>query len=347
MIEGVILMALLASDTPGARVPESRHAAAAAAGANVYWQRNSIIGSVYNQERRPIQNLRVELLDEVDGLLKSAYTDSAGKFFFSGLSSGTFQVRVLSSGTDYEGRTERVLIQGSILRGRGGQSEQVDIVLPYKKGRGPTAATATNSAPGSVFVQEVPNPAREAYERAVRDMEGDRLNDEALASLQRAVALFPEYYAALDLLGHEYIRRQSYDAAQAVLAKAVVVNPRGFRSWYSLGYAQYKLRLLPSAVESLTRSASLNARSVNTQLVLGTVQRLLKQWAAAEEHLTRAKTLSKKPPPEVHWQLALLYNQTGRNAQAADELDLFLKAQPDSRDAEKIRKLSADLRRKR
>lgn len=346
MIEGVILMALLASDTSGASVPETHRAAAVAAGANVYWQRNSITGSVYNQERRPIQNLRVELLDEVDGLLKSAYTDSGGRFFFVGLSAGTFQVRVLSGGSDYEGRTERVLIQGGILRGRGGQSEQVDIVLPYKKGRGPTTGTATNSAPGSIFVQEVPNPAREAYERAAREMEEGRLNDEALASLQRAVALFPEYYAALDLLGQEYIRRANYDAAQTVLAKAVAVNPRGFTSWYSLGYAQYKLRLLPSAAESLSRSASLNAKSLNTQLVLGTVQRLQKQWAAAETHLTRAKSLSKKPPAEVYWQLALLYNQTGRNALAADELDLFLKAQPDSRDAEKIRKLSADLRRK-
>ena len=50
--------------------------------------------------------------------------------------------------------------------------------------------------------------------------------------------------------------------------------------------------------------------------------------------------------PDAHWQLALLFNQLKRFKEAADELELFLKAQPDARDADKIKKLIQQLRQK-
>lgn len=163
----------------------------------------------------------------------------------------------------------------------------------------------------------------------------------------RAIDLFPNYYAALDLLGQQYVLRENYAPAQVVLTKAVAVNPRSSSTWYTLGYAQYRLRLLPDAADSLTKATSLNNESLNTHLVLGTVLRMQKQWVPAETHLKQAKSLSKPSRAEIYWQLALLYNQTGRSAEAAAELESFLKAQPDSRDAEQIRKLIGELRKKK
>lgn len=348
MLESVVLMMILTADTPATAPAPQSHLALAVTGNAITQQRNSIRGSVYTPERRPLENLRVELLDEVDGLVKATYTNGAGQFVFFGLSTGTFQVRVLTTGTDFDSRTERVTITGSIMGdGRGGaQSEQLDLYLRYKKGRGPKAATVA-AAPGTVYVQEVPGEARKAYEQAQKELEEGR-KDQALSSLQRAVDLFPTYFAALDLLGQEQVKRGNYEGAKTLLTRAVAVNRRSPSTWYALGYAQYKLRQFPDATESLNKSASYNPNSINTQLVLGTVQRRQNQWQAAETHLQRAKTLSKdNPVPEVHWQLALLYNQTNRAAAAADELELFLKAQPDTRDEVRIRKVIDDLRRKK
>jgi tetratricopeptide (TPR) repeat protein len=347
MLESVVLMMILTAETPAAPAPGS-HLALTVNSSAITQQRNSIRGSVYTPERRPLENLRVELLDEVDGLVKAVYTNGAGQFVFFGLSTGTFQVRVLTTGTDFESRTERVSITGSIIgNGQGGsQSEQIDLYLRYKRGRDPRA-TAVTAAPGTIYAQEVPAAARKAYEQGVKELSDDK-KDQALTSLQRAVELFPTYFAALDLLGHEYVKRGNYEGAQTVLSKAVTVNRRSPATWYALGYAQYKLRQLPAATESLNKSVSYNPNSINTQLVLGTVQRRQQQWQAAETHLQRAKTLSKdNPVAEIHWQLALLYNQTNRAAAAADELELFLKAQPNSRDEMRIRKVIDDLRKKK
>ena len=41
---------------------------------------------------------------------------------------------------------------------------------------------------------------------------------------------------------------------------------------------------------------------------------------------------------QIHWQLALLYNQLKRYKEAADELELFLKVEPDAKDTELMKK---------
>lgn len=343
MIESVVWLVLLTGDTSAANLTASRNVTTLHSSFFAQ-QQNSIMGSVFNQSRRPIENLRVELLDEVDGVLAATYTNSAGRYAFYRLSSGTFQVRVLTAGTEYQSRTERVQIMGSLLGGRGSQSEQLDFLLPLRKIRGD--ATSVGTSPGVVFAQEVPRGARQVYDQAVKEINSNSRN-KGLVSLQRAIELFPNYFAALDLLGQEYMKQENYTAAQSVLTRAVAVNARSYSSWYALGYAQYKLRMLPAAVESMNKAVSLNPESVNAQLLLGTLQRIQQQWQAAETHLNKAKTLSKTGIAEVHWQLALLYNQTGRFAKAADELERFLKAQPNSRDAEKIRGLIAKLRSKK
>lgn len=343
MIESVVWLMLLTTDTSATHLTVSRNNAAMHNSFFVQ-QQNSIMGSVFDQERRPIQNLRVELLDEVDGVLTATYTNSAGRYAFYRISAGNFQVRVLTGGTNYQGRTERVSIMGSLIGGRGAQSEQVDFVLPLRKSR--SEGTSVGTSPGVVFAQTVPREARQAYEQALKEINNKAI-DKGLVNLQRAIELFPDYYAALDLLGQEYVKRENYKAAQPVLTRAVAVNARSYSSWYALGYAQYKLRMLPAAAESLNKAALINPQSVNVQLLLGTLLRIQRRWQDAETHLNRAKTLSRTGIAEIYWQLALLYNQTGRFAKAADELEKFLAVQPDSRDAEKIRTLIAELRKKK
>jgi regulator of sirC expression with transglutaminase-like and TPR domain len=64
----------------------------------------------------------------------------------------------------------------------------------------------------------------------------------------------------------------------------------------------------------------------------------------AEASLRKADQLADSKLPDAHWQLALLFNQLKRYKEAADELEIFLKVQPDARDAELIKKLIKKLR---
>jgi len=90
----------------------------------------------------------------------------------------------------------------------------------------------------------------------------------------------------------------------------------------------------------------LQSNSVNAQLLYGTLLRLDRSYEEAEKALLQAKKLSKDTPvAEVYWQLALLYNRLGRNKEAADELESYLKIQPEARDKKEIQVLISKLRK--
>jgi tetratricopeptide (TPR) repeat protein len=162
---------------------------------------------------------------------------------------------------------------------------------------------------------------------------------EGLAALERAVQIFPAYFDALQLLGTEYVKQKEYERAIPLLSKAGEVNRQSAQSPYTLSVAQYNLKLLPEAIESMRRAISLSQQSPTGNLWFGMLLRQADKLDEAETYLKKADQLSASKSADAHWQLALLYNQVKRYKEAADELELFLKVQPDSKDTELIKKL--------
>jgi len=301
--------------------------------ANSLQGRNAINGLVFGDARRPVSELRVELLDENDSVFATSRTNGSGMFTFYGLVYGTYQVRVLTHGTNYISQTERVNIAGP-----GAQNMQVNFALRSKE-----SATSPKTPGGTVFAQEVPDAARKSYEKALKNLADESRNDAGLTELKTAIDLFPSYYAALERLGTEYVKRQQYELAQPVLVKAVEVNPRGHQSLFALGVTQFNLKDKTAAIDSLRRAIAQAPTSVNAHLWLGIV--LLKDGKSseAETSLKQAYMLGGSRIPDVHMYLAQLYSNSKRYKEAATELELYLQEAPNARDADSIRKLIKQL----
>lgn len=306
---------------------------------------NSISGLIFDaQTRSPIDNLYVEIGDELGISLGQTRLDTAGRFVFNGLRSGTYQIKVLTYGTNYKEEVQEVrLISLPLGNGRYGTDRafiQFNLKLdPRKINIGGGAATA-------IFVQEVPDEARKLYKKGVKQL--DDKKDEGLDNLKRAVEIFPTFYDALDRLGSEYVLRKQYEEAATYLTRAIDVNRRSYSSFYALGVASYNLKNTTAAAEALRAATTINPQSVNAQLFYGLVLRVEGNYEQAEKALLKAKSLTEKTSPvaEINWQLALLYEKTARYKEAADELDRYLKIAPKGTDTEKIKKLIADLRAK-
>ena len=285
------------------------------------------------------------MLNDYYQMLARTRTDNSGFFVFNNLSPGNFKVHVITSGTGYQEQTQDVSISNFVRRTSSGpvfsgrESRLLDIFLTTK--RETTASLA--SAPGTVFVQEVPVSARKSYEKALSDLEKDK-NDDGIQELKKAIEQFPTYYLALERLGEEYIRLGDFEPATKVLTKAIEVYPRAHESLQLLGVAYYNLGQKMAAIDMFGRALSVDPNSINSQVWLGIGLRQVQKYEQAEEHLQRANQLAKGKIATIHWQLALLYKEMRRFAAAADELELFLKLQPDSRDADGIKKLIARLR---
>ena len=302
---------------------------------------NTISGRVVGVERRPISDLRVELLDDLSRTVAYTKTNASGFYRFTGMGDGRFTVRVLPFGTEYEEQENTVEIinitsvsNSGIQRTGGFANEQSDFNLKLRKG-------AILPPPAAVFVQEVPKEAQSLYDKGLADLEAKR-QAEGTKKLKEALEIFPKYYAALERLGLEYLRMgqpHADRAAEILFSAAVGVNSRGYKSWYGLAYSQFSLNDFANALTAAEKAVEINPNSPEALLLLGVLLRHNKRFQESEEQLLRAKELSHETMPQVHWELALLYgNHLDRFSDAANELKLFLKGRPEARDSENIRK---------
>lgn len=304
---------------------------------------NSISGQVLGYQRQPISDIPVEVLDDFSRTIARTRTNAAGRYIFNRLSSGRFKIRVLPYGTDYEEQEQDVEIQNFSRDGiaTGFDNAQRDFYLRLRK------SSQQNTKSESIFVQEVPLQAKETYKKAI-DLLDNKKQDQGLKELKSAIELFPDYFDALELLGLEYVKLKHFEAAYVLLNKAVEINARAYKSWYGVAYSLYSLNAIEQALKAIEKANSIDQSSVESKLLSGVLLRQSKRFKEAETDLLKAKELSKGAVAEVHWHLALLYgNNLQRYEEAAAELELFLKARPNSKDNEAIKKLIKQFREKK
>ncbi len=297
---------------------------------------NRIEGQVFDPNRRPVENLYVELINEVDSVIQRTRTNTSGRFSFVGVPAGRLIVRVLTFGTNFIEQTQEVII---VKTRAGNDVDYVDISLRYDtRKRGPESDVTA----GVIFAQDIPAAARTLYQKGIADFGKDQ--EKGLLEIEEAVKLFPEYFDALNWLGKEYISRRNYDKAYPYLLRAIDVNQRNASTYYSLSYAFYQMKQYPAALKAAKAVTVLAPASVDAQLLYGTILRITGSYTEAETALLKANTLAKKMNPETHWQLSLLYNRLNRNQDTINELEAFLLLVPDSPDKDKIRDMIGKLK---
>jgi len=293
---------------------------------------NSINGMVFDDGRRPVAAIEVELLDDLERLRRSTKTKGSGLYIFQGLPPGIYYIRIRTGGTGFKTEKQRVelgignrtVVVGTTRRTAGADVRQVNFYLQID----PIKSRRKLLKTGVIFVQDVPEDAKILYETALRKLD-KKESAGAVEDLTKAIQIFPDYYDALAKLGNLHLNQKEYIEAENVFKRTTAVNSRNFENFFKLAVAQNKLKKLNDAVHNLKRANMLDSGSINSHLLLGIIQRDLKQYSDAEKSLLRAKKLSDNQVSDVHWNLALLYyHDLKRYNSAADELELYLKAIP-------------------
>ncbi|MEO6334537.1 MAG: hypothetical protein ABIO91_06075 [Pyrinomonadaceae bacterium] len=308
---------------------------------------NSVSGSVFGVDRRPLADMHVELLDDLNRTIGRSRTNSSGRYVFYGLSSGRFSVRVMPLGTNYEEQEQAVEIvnfsrSGGVgaTRSLGNANEIKDFYLALRRGASGLAA------PSTVFAQEVPDKAKDLYKAAVDDIAKKRTK-EGYDSLKASIEVFPKYFLALETLGIEYVKARYYVAAQVLLTSAVQINPRAYKSWHGLAISLQAQKKNEQALAAVEKAIEVNGLAPESLFLAGSLLRQAKNYPAAEKNLSKAKELFGGSAPDVYWELALLYaHGMKRYKDAARELKLYLKAMPDGKNVESVKKLIAEFEAK-
>jgi Tfp pilus assembly protein PilF len=298
----------------------------------------SISGSIRDFTGQSVDSIRVSLLDDNYISVRTVFS-SQGRYQFKGLRAGAYYVKVETLGTDFEEQiSPRIEVVSGRVRGGGMEAFYQDFVLRPKKN------SLKSTAPGLVFTQTVPEGARAEYEKGAKSLESNQA-DAALASFKKAIEIFGDYFAALEALGTEYVKRGEYQAALPVLTHALEINRTAARSMYALGVAHLKLNQLDEAVQWLEKSAEQDGQSINTHMMLGIAYGNKRQLGKSEAEFKKAYEIGKDRAADAHLYLAGLYNRQEKYQDAVKELELYLKEAKDA-DETKVRSVIESLKAK-
>ncbi|MCC6744144.1 MAG: tetratricopeptide repeat protein [Acidobacteria bacterium] len=301
--------------------------------------RARIEGRVAGPDHRPVQNVRVQVLNDGYSVIGNFVTDGGGRFSLT-VPPGSYYIDVEPIGLPFERQRQRIELDPSPFQANG-EMFRIDITLE------PLAAGAPRPAPANsvVFAQTVPKEAQQEFQRAEKLIKGSK-SEEAIAALQHAIELFPEYYLAMETLGTEYVKAEKLMEAHPVLTRALEINPNGAKAHYAIGVLYYKANKQPEAIASFTKALELDPDSQNTVIYLGLAQMRAGQNADAETNLERAYKMGARKVPELHLALASIYMKDNRYQEAITEFERLLSENPGLRDRKKIEELIATLKAK-
>ena len=309
---------------------------------------NSLQGRVIDPEGNPpVAPVRITLTYNGRRIYET-FTDLSGRFSFSGLAKGTYQLIADGDGQTFV--TTTVYAELSTF-GSAPQLFTQDVQL--------RAIPGNRTQPRGVvsgFSQEVPKIASESFRRAQKLLvEGKR--DLAMAQLQEAVKVFPKYFEAHLMIGNQLLETGHLEEAIAALDRAREINPNDERLYQSFGLLLMRQRKYQVAVAIFAQAALLNPTNPMNPLMKASALIYQASFVSpddltqrkslineAELALTRASELSNKKVKADAVTLAMFYEMKGEPARAADELEGYLKKNPT---APNLRALTAEISRLR
>lgn len=305
---------------------------------------NTLRGKVRSIDGLTVNNAIVELRLGGGAMISQTVTRNDGDFLFGNLASGEYEVAVTVAGFE-----PTVQVARFYESDRMNFSEVVNIEVLIRPRREPALM-----APGTNFAQDVPKPARAAYEKGMARLREGK-SGEGVAALREAIANFNDYFDAHFALGKEMFRAGKDDEALEAFERARQINDRQDAVYYMFGLVMMKERKFSIAEYAFREANRLNANSAASHfyhaqslIELGVRESDQSQRAAdldtADQELTRAWETSNKRLTMVYLQRARIHESRGEREAAARDLESFLKAEPDAKNGAAIREAIAKLR---
>lgn len=312
--------------------------------------RNIIQGRIYLPSGQRSSNTFLKIRLESMGLGDlTVFADANGSFAFKNLTAGSYYV-VIQDDKDFEDFREGVYIddpgsssiRGGIAPASTPRTSSVQIFLQPRRMSG-----APDSPPGVISAElaKAPPAAVDSYNKALAYAREGK-NELAIAELNKALALFPEFPPALNELGILYGRTGQRDRALEAFRSAVKYSPQSFAPRLALGCALVEMKDHSGAAAQLNEALKLNVSSAPALLCMGRAQMGLQNVQFAEKAFVRAIEVSGGGLPKAHYYLGGIYWSERQYLKAADELEKYLKLEPNAKDADQTRKAILELRSK-
>src|SRR5262249_54528796 len=208
----------------------------------------------YAQSGRPAELVLVRLEFFGGGEVGEVTTDRNGKFRFADLAGELYIVSVRVAGF-------REVRQQVDLRTQLTDYVQLQLLADSSA----TSSTTTN--PLGVVDATVPHKAATEFDKGKAALLEGHL-DEGITHLEKAVAIFPKYSAALLLLGTAYMDQRQWNKAEATLLQVLALEAKATAAHLALGELYLNQKKYSESKTELLSAISLDPKSARGHLIL-------------------------------------------------------------------------------
>lgn len=303
------------------------------------WQGGFLIyGKVSLPNGQPASRVVVKI-NGTTGLDRQVQTDDQGNYQFPSMPNGRYTLQAISQ-TDSSVSSSSV--EADTSRTFNGNRIQVHLYM-----RAASSNSKETRKPGVLSVaeaaQRVPKDARKSYEHGLK-LKEERKLEQALASFDHAIGIYPEYFQAHAARGDVNISGGKIDPAFQDFDRALKFNPEYVTALRGAGFCKLQQQQLNEAARYFVRALDVDPNDANSHLFLGITLIGLSQSALAKEALQQALKIDAEGAMTAHVYMADIYSRDRQYKEAADELRTYLKARPNAPNAARLKAMEADLR---
>ncbi len=271
----------------------------------------SLTYHLQNTLGRPLTGISVEVRNlQTHSVVNSANTGRDGTVSFRNLPPGRYDVTV--AGGILPPRRE-VQIDAS--------DSHFSVELPLLQPSAQGVETV------SVRQLTIPRKAREALNAAMeawQKYDWKKMREQAT----RALALHPDYGAALALLGFLDLQDGNLELASPELKRAIEFDPNSALAYVSLGSAYNSMKQYDAALEALSVFPSVSADNWQAHYELARSYIGLRDYGSGLREINASLRLSQHDPAVLHLAKAHVLLGMRRDAEAVPELETILRTQP-------------------
>lgn len=275
----------------------------------------------------PVETIIIRLENFNGGLADQTRPDTSGRFRFSNLRAGQYVVSAQVAG--FISDRQQVEVSPRFMR-----RAQVFLNLSPER--------TDSSGPAEVIDVRVPVTARNEYARG-RAALIERRIETAIAHLERAIGIYPDFFNAQSLLGTAYIGARQWDRAENPLRRAIEINPQAVAVLISLGEVYRRLGRHTEAEARLQEALRIDDQLWQGHFTLGRVYWEMGDMRKAGLHIGR--TLQLNPNyPDARLMAGNIFLRVNLRQNALIEYEEYLRLAPNGEFAAQAREIIQRLR---
>ncbi|HYX53706.1 MAG TPA: carboxypeptidase regulatory-like domain-containing protein [Candidatus Limnocylindrales bacterium] len=289
---------------------------------------SSLSGTVVSMAgEHPLGNVKVDLSEGATGKpVSTTYTDNAGSFSFSGVSSGNYLITATAG-----------LVQVSDRIDISATAAPVTLRVPDKQSAADRAGADSNTV--SVAQMRVPEKARAELAKA-QELSSKGKLDDAQKHLAKSLEIFPDY---ADALTFRAVMRLSSDlpGAEADLQHAIKADGNYAMAYTVLGAALNAQGKFDQALNTLNRAISLAPMAWQNFFEMAKAYDATAKYQEGLQHIQKAFSLTAEIFPPMLLLRAHCLMGVHEFGNAVTDLEAFLKKDPSGANADTARHLLA------